>query len=138
MDPKEIEAEFVELSNRWLKKEIAKQEELSLDPRETQLCTRESESVLAMLEPRCGLGTAETGPALAPPYAFTDVEPLACRRVHDHAVSKQVLASTLRAKWAEATTGPPRAMPEVLEAGDDQFRPRLLACLLYTSPSPRD
>ena len=33
--------------------------------RETQVCTRRAEAVLALSEPRCSLGTAETGPSLA-------------------------------------------------------------------------
>ena len=125
-----LEAEFTELSNRHAARaaeQAEANEESSLTVRESQCCTRKCEALLAILEPGSSLGTAETGPLLASPYAFADAEPLACKRVQDHVTQKQVLADTLRAKWAEATTGPPRAVPEMLEGGDDQFRPRLLA-----------
>ena len=51
--------------------------------RETQVCTRQAEAVLAMSEPRCSLGTAEAGRSLAAPYHFADAEPLAWKRVEE-------------------------------------------------------
>ena len=94
--------------------------------RESAVCPDKAQ---AELDDGCfnvGLGTSDTGPSLARPYAFADVEPLNSKRMEEHFERKRVLAETLRLKWAEATSGPPRALPEVLDGGDEQFRPRLL------------
>ena len=63
--------------------------------RETPVCTRQAEAVLATSEPRCSLGTAETGRSLAIPHQFTDAEPLAWKRVEDHPSTKRTLEDTL-------------------------------------------
>ena len=120
-------AEFVELKNRHSQEEAAEHEDDGLTlVRETQYCTRQAEALSAMSEPRRSLGAAETGRSLAAPYQFADAEPLAWKRVENHSAMKGLLGNTLRAKWTEATTGPPRALFELLEGSDEQFRQRLI------------
>ena len=51
--------------------------------------------------------------------------PLAWNRALNHSAAKELLSKTLKTKWEEATTGPPRALKEELEGGDEEFRHRL-------------
>ena len=117
MDLKQLEVEFTELKND-AESRVGDEEEATFYMRESQLCNRHCEAVLAVTEPLRGLGTAETGPNLAPPYAFGDVEPLAVKRMRDYEPMRRCLAETLRSKWDEATTGPAKALTEMLEVGD--------------------
>ena len=74
-DYRRFAAEFQELENRK-SKSAEEKDEVTL-VREAQVCTRRAEAVLAVLEPRSSLGTAETGRSLTAPLGFADVEPLA-------------------------------------------------------------
>jgi hypothetical protein len=115
-------AEFVELENdqnrRAELREIEDEEKCGDQP--------PYEIVSAVSTPDGSLGTAETGPALAPPNSFSDAEPLAWRRAQDHAAKKKALGDALKQKWSESTTGPPQVLKEALEGGDEEFRQRLL------------
>ena len=96
------------------------------EKRRTQLCTEQAAAALAATEPRRSLEVAGAGPSLATPLEFAGLGPLSWERVNKHAAVKQALAKTLQAKWAEATTGPPQALPKTLDQGDDLFRQKLL------------
>ena len=78
------------------------------------------------------MGSAETGRSLAAPYQIAHAEPLAWKGGEDHAAVKASLAQAVKAKWAEATTGPPHAHTHALEGGElggdeNLFRHLLLA-----------
>ena len=76
--------------------------------------------------PLHGLGTAGgIGRSLVEPQQFAN-GPLPWKRVQIHSDMKTVLGLTLQKKWSEATSGPPRALPELLAGGDEQFRQKLL------------
>ena len=86
----------------------------------------EVHSITAVPEPRCSSGTAVTGCSLAAPYALADVEPLAWKRAANHSSVRKALSEALNVKWAESMDETPRALPEMLDAGDNQLRGKLL------------
>jgi hypothetical protein len=106
-ETKQFAAEFVELENDRRKKKSEEEDEESEEEAESGA---QGGAVFTVSELRCSLGTAETGPSLASPYPFSDVEPLAWKRVEDHSSVKKALGDVLKTKWAEATTGPPYAL----------------------------
>ena len=62
---------------------------------------------------------------LAEPHLLDGDQPGVRRRADTVYEIKEALRATLRAKWMESTTGPDKAMPEVLEAEDPQLRQKL-------------
>ena len=69
--------------------------------------------------------TFSASPSLAEPCWFSDVGPLAWKRVENCATLRQNLSDALKTKWKDATTGPQHALNEMVEGGDGQFRRRL-------------
>ena len=112
----------MELENDHRKKKETEEE----DDEEEAKGRPQGEAVRSITTQHGSLGTAETGPSLASPFPFADAEPLAWKRVENHASVKKALGDVLKTKWSEATTGPPRVLKETLEGGDEEFRQRLL------------
>ncbi len=93
---------------------------------EARLMAGAGAALTAVPTPLPGLGTAGgIGRSLVDPQQFAN-GPLPWKRVQNHSDMRTVLGLTLQKKWSEATSGPPRALPEVLAGGDELFRQKLL------------
>ncbi len=106
-------------------KESNEEDELK-EINEAQLMAGAGAALTAVPIPLHGLGTAGgIGRSLVDPQQFAN-DPLPWKRVQNHSEKKTVLGLTLQKKWSEATSGPTKALPEVLAGGDEQFRQKLL------------
>ena len=115
-----FKAEFVELQNRWAAKEDAEEEAGDEDAVDAlRICTDQTDRTWTLEDSCRVLGSAETGPALSTPSRFADVGPLAWNRALNHSAAKELLSKTLKTKWEEATTGPPKALKKESEGCDE-------------------
>ena len=86
----------------------------------------EKEAVQPVGEPDGARPAEGIGPSLGQPVGLADVEPLAWKRVENHTSMRGAVEKAIKAKWAEATSGPPCHLKELLEGTDQGFRQRLL------------